>query len=58
MNCYMLNGLIALTETLDMLLLTSYVFQNLFTVESDAKLAVWCWQLISEMTNILTLVSY
>ena len=54
----MLNGLIALTETLDMLLLTAYVCQNLFTAESDAKLAVWCWHIIKEMTNILIFVSY
>ena len=58
MNCYMLNGPISLTETLDMLLLTAYICQNLFTAESDAKLAVPCWHIISEMTNILTLVSY
>ena len=45
MNCYMLSGLIALTETLDMLLLTAYVCQNLFTAESDAKLAVRCWHI-------------
>ena len=60
MNFYMLKGLIpvALTETFDMLLLASYVCQNLFTVESDAKLAVRFWHIISEMMNILTLVSY
>ena len=57
-NCYMLSGRIALTETLDVLLLTAYVCQNLFTAESDAKLAVRCWHIISEMTYIFTLVSY
>ena len=49
MNCYTLNGLIALTETLDILLLTAYICQNLFTAESYAKLAVRCWHIISEM---------
>ena len=53
-----LTGLIALTETLDMLLFTTYVCQNLFTAESDAKLAVRCCHIISEMTNILILASY